>query len=29
MIKADTIKLNKLAYDVALDSQNKLKRFWN
>ncbi|NOH16277.1 sporulation protein YunB [Clostridium cochlearium] len=27
MIKADTIKLNKLACDVALDSQNKLKDF--
>ncbi|WP_338142369.1 sporulation protein YunB [Clostridium tetani] len=27
MIKADTIKLNKLACDVALESQNKLKEF--
>lgn len=27
MIKADTIKLNKLACDVALESQNKLKKF--
>lgn len=27
MIKADTIKLNKLACDVALESQNRLKEF--